>query len=419
MYIPDYYEFCCRVNMVAGHDALEKIPDLLFAMNAKNPMILTDKGVRAAGLVDIVIGAMGDTLAIKTIEDGVPPDSDLKMVNHLAIVYREKGCDAIIAVGGGSVLDTAKGINILVSEKADDLMAFTGAGALKQKLNPLIAVPTTAGTGSEVTLAAVIADHENNRKMIFGSYFLLPDAAIIDSRMTLTLPPHITAATAMDALAHAVESWVMLAKNPLSDAHAFEAIRLICSHLFQVIQNPSDKQGRLALAQAATMAGIAFSNSTVGMVHALGHSVGSVCHVPHGTCMAILLPYGLEYNLHKTEDRISQLLLPLAGEEKYACTPKKDRARETIACIREFNQNLNQATKRAHATCFKELMDKQGAPMVPEKKLEEIATTALGDGTLFFNPEDMDFEDCLMVLRAAWEGIPLNRKTAGSKIKQG
>ena len=273
MYIPDYYEFCCRVNMVAGHDALEKIPDLLFAMNAKNPMILTDKGVRTAGLVDIVIGAMGNKLAIRTIEDGVPPDSDLKVVNHLAIVCREKGCDAIIAVGGGSVLDTAKGINILVSEKAEDLMEFTGAGALKRKLNPLIAVPTTAGTGSEVTMAAVITDPVNNRKMIFGSYFLLPDAAIIDSRMTLTLPPHITAATAMDAMAHAVEAWVMLAKNPLSDAHAFEAIRLICSHLFQVIQNPADKEGRLALATAATMAGISFSNSTVGMVHALGHSV--------------------------------------------------------------------------------------------------------------------------------------------------
>lgn len=418
MYIPDYYEFCCRVNMVAGHDALEKIPDLLLAMNAKNPMILTDKGVQAAGLVDIVIEAMGDALAIKTIEDDVPPDSDLKVVNHLAIVYREKGCDAIIAVGGGSVLDTAKGINILVSEKAADLMKFTGAGALRRRLNPLIAVPTTAGTGSEVTMAAVIADHENNRKMMFGSYFLLPDAAIIDSRMTLTLPPHITAATAMDAMAHAVEASVMLAKNPLGDAHAFEALGLICSHLFQVIENPADKEGRLALATAATMAGVAFSNAMVGMVHALGHSVGSVCHVPHGTCMAILLPYGLEYNLHKVEDRIAQLLLPLAGEERYACTPKKDRARKAIACIRDLNQNLNLATNGTHATCFKEITDKQGTPMVPEKKLEQIAATALGDGTLFFNPEDMDFEDCLMVLRAAWEGTPLNNKIAESNIKQ-
>jgi len=415
MYIPDYYEFCCRVNMVAGHHALEKIPDLLLAMNAKNPMVLTDKGVRAAGLVDIVIGAMGDTLAVKTIQDGVPPDSDVKVVSHLAIVYREKGCDAIIAVGGGSVLDTAKGINILVSEKAEDLMKFTGAGTLKRKLKPLIAVPTTAGTGSEVTMAAVIADPENNRKMIFGSYFLLPDAAVIDSRMTLTLPPHITAATAMDAMAHAVEACVMLAKNPLSDAHAVEAIQLICRHLPRVIKEPSDKEGRLALATAATMAGISFSNALVGMVHALGHSVGSVCHIPHGTCMAILLPYGLEYNLHKVEDRIADLLLPLAGPDLVACTPQKDRALRAIACIRKLNMDLNQATGGAHAICFKDIKDKDGTPLVPGERLPEIARTAMGDGMAFYNPEDLDYEDCLMTIQAAWEGIPLDR----SKIKHG
>jgi alcohol dehydrogenase len=415
MYIPDYYEFCCLVNMVAGHDALEKIPGLLLSMKAKNPMILTDKGVRAAGLVDIAVKAIGDNLSIKTIEDDVPPDSDLKVVNRLAGVYREKGCDAIIAVGGGSVLDTAKGINILVSEQACDLMQFTGAGVLKRKLNPLIAVPTTAGTGSEVTIVAVIADLEKSRKMVFGSSFLLPDAAIIDPRMTLTLPPHITAATAMDAMAHAVEASIMLSKNPLSDAHAVEAIQLICSHLLRVIQNPSDREGRLALATAATMAGISFSNSTVGLVHALGHSVGSVCHVPHGTCMAILLPYGLEYNLHRVEDRIADLLLPLAGPDTHARTPQKDRATAVIACIRKLNQDLSQATNGAHATCFKDINDKQGNPLVPEKMLPEIARTAQGDGTLFYNPEDMDYEDCLMVIQAAWEGISLDR----SKIKQG
>lgn len=407
MYIPDYYEFGCRVNMVAGHHALEKIPELLAAMGAKNPMVLTDKGVRAAGLVDIVIAAMGDTLAVKTIQDGVPPDSDVKVVNQLAVVYRNLSCDVIIAVGGGSVLDTAKGINILVSEKACDLMAFTGSGALKRKLNPLIAVPTTAGTGSEVTIGAVISNPDNNRKMLFGSYFLLPDIAVIDSRMTLTLPLHITAATAMDAMAHAVEAFVMLAKNPLSDAHALEAIQLIVKYLPRVIQSPSDKKGRLALAVAATLAGIAFSNATVGMVHALGHSVGSVCHVPHGNCMAILLPYGLEYNLHKVDDRIAQLLLPLAGEAVYTRTPQNQRALKTIACIRNLNQDLCQATKGAHATCFKEIMDQQGTRRVPETKLSQIAQTALGDGTLMFNPEDMDYQDCLRVIQAAWEGTAL------------
>lgn len=415
MFIPDYYEFCCRVNMVAGHQALETIPELLLSMGARNPMVLTDQGVRKAGLVDRVLEAIQPRLLVKTLQDEVPPDSDLKMVNHLAEVYRENSCDCIIAVGGGSVLDTAKGINILVSENGTDLMAFTGAGTLKRKLKPLIAVPTTAGTGSEVTIVAVISNPEKKQKMLFTSPFLLPDAAIIDSRMTLTLPAHITAATAMDAMSHAVEASVMLSKNPLSDAHAGQAIQLIRKNIFGVIQNPSDLEGRLALATAATLAGIAFSNSMVAMVHALGHSVGSVCHVPHGVCMAILLPYGLEYNLHKIQDRISDLLLPLAGANTYAKTPEPDRALSAIACIRQLNLDLCQATQGAHATCFKDVKDREGNPLVPQSKLEEIARTALGDGAIFYNPEDLDYEDCLMVVQAAWEGIPLDR----SKIKRG
>jgi len=415
MAIPDYYEFCCKVNIVAGPNALSQIPSLLAAKGVRRPMILTDKGVTAAGLVGIVTAAIGDNLSIAAIEDDVPPDSDVRVVNRLAGVYREKGCNAIIAVGGGSVLDTAKGVNILVSENADDLMAFTGAGALKRSLRPLIAVPTTAGTGSEVTLVAVIADHDKSQKMLFTSDFLLPDAAVIDPRMTATLPPHITAATAMDAMAHAVEAYTMMAKNPLSDAHAVEAITLIRDHLLPVLAEPSNSEGRLALACAATMAGIAFSNSMVALVHALGHSVGSVCHVPHGTCMAVLLPYGLEYNLHKVKDRIAELLLPLAGPDTFARTPENDRAPAAIKWIREFNRELNRATFGSHPTCLKEITGPEGSPRVARSDLPRIARTALGDGAVFYNPEDLDYEDFLMVAEAAWEGVPLDL----TKIKKG
>ncbi len=415
MYIPDYYEFCCRVNIVAGPSALEQIPELLSAMKAKTPMIITDKGVMGAGLVDIVTQALGNDVKIGAIESDVPPDSDVKLVGRLASVYRDKGCDAIIAVGGGSVLDTAKGTNILVSENSDDLFEFTGAGRLTRPLRPLIAIPTTAGTGSEVTLVAVIADHGKNRKMLFTSYVLLPDAAVVDPRMTLTLPPHITAATAMDAMSHAVEAKVMLGANPISNAHAHKAISLISRHLPSVLENPSDSQGRLALATAATMAGMAFSNAMVGMVHALGHSVGGVCHVPHGTCMAIFLPYGLEYNLHKAKDRIADLLFYLAGPDTFTATPPQERAKAAINWIRKFNLKLKHATEGRHAVCLKELHTPDGTPMVPEDRLPDIARIAQGDGAIFYNPEEMDYDDLLMVATAAWEGVPLDL----SKIKKG
>ncbi|SLM27884.1 putative alcohol dehydrogenase [Desulfamplus magnetovallimortis] len=413
--IPDYYEFYCGVNIVAGHDVLERIPELLGIMGADAPMILTDKGVKLAGLADILTKAIGNDISIKTIEDDVPPDSDLNTVNNLAGIYREKGCDSIIALGGGSVLDTAKGVNILVSEKSDNILDFKGSGALKHKLKPLIAVPTTAGTGSEVTMAAVIADKANDRKLLFGSLFLLPDAAVIDSRMTMTLPPHITALTAMDALTHAVEASYCLGRNPLSDSYAHEAIEMINRDLLKVLKTPDDKDGRLALATAATMAGIAFSNSPVGMVHTLGHSVGSVCHAPHGTCMAILLPYGMEYNMHKREERIGEILLPLAGPDIFAATPFNLRAEKAVAHIRKLNQELSVATGGIHGTSLGELKDRDGNKMVLKEKLPDIAKTAMGDGTLFYNPEDMDYEDFLMVLEAAYEGVPLDR----SRIKCG
>jgi len=415
MHIPDYFEFCCRVKTLAGHHALESIPDALAQLNAKTPLILTDKGVAGAGLIDIVTQAIKDKVTIGSIEDNIPPDSDLKVVNDLAGVYREKNCDAIIAVGGGSVLDTAKGVNIVVSENAHDLIQFCGAGAIKRPLNPLIAIPTTSGTGSEVTLVAVIADHEKNRKMLFTSYFLLPNVAVLDSRMTLTLPPFLTSSTGMDAMTHAVEAYTCLAKNPLSDTHALAAIELLSKNLLKVVKKPDDQEGRLALAKGANLAGIAFSNSMVGMVHTLGHSIGSVCHVPHGTCMSILLPYGLWYNLHKNEAYTSELLYPLAGQEIFAKTPKNQRAEKVIEYIRQLNQDLYDATNGRHPRCFKEVFNRDKDPMVKLENLPQIAKTALGDGSIFYNPEELDYDDCMMVLTAAWEGVPLDR----SKIKKG
>ena len=420
MYVPGYYEFFCPVKTVAGRQALEKIPRLLGDLNAHHPMIITDKGVVAAGLVDILMAAITPGVRIGAVEDDVPPDSDLKTVNRLAGVYRESGCDALVALGGGSVMDTAKGVNLVVSENMDDLIQFSGAGNLTRPLKPLVAIPTTAGTGSEVTLVAVIADHVRNLKMPFTSYFLLPDIAVLDPRMTLTLPSAITAATAMDALSHAVEAYTCLAKNPLSDAHALLAIELIGQNLLNVINAPENADGRLALAVAANLAGVAFSNAMVGMVHTLGHSVGAVCGVPHGTCMAILLPYGLEYNMHKNGHLTAQLLLPLSGARIYAQTPAHLRAQQTVAAIRQLNQRLHQETGGQHARFFKEIAGPDGSARVPVESIEAIADKALGDGTILCNPEELDRDDLLMVMSHAWAGTVLDRnlvKKGGLQIQ--
>jgi len=415
MKVPDYYEFGCRTRIMAGHDVLEQIPGLLSSMAARHPMVITDQGVARAGLVDILCQALDSRITVKTIQDDVPADSDLATVHTLAGQYKKYDCNAIIALGGGSVMDTAKGVNILVSTASDNLLAFSGANALPHRLAPLVTVPTTAGTGSEVTQVAVISDPDNLRKLLFTSGFLMPDAAVLDPRMTLTLPAPVTAATAMDALSHAVEACLCLGRNPLSTAHAHEAIALISHHLVPVIQQPDHTPGRLALATGAALAGMAFSNSMVGMVHTLGHAVGSVCHAPHGTCMAVLLPYGMAYNLHKTQSLQADLLLPMAGADVYARTRPQDRAEKAIDWVNRMNRRLHQATSGAHAVCLRDIKTPDGKSLVPAHLLPGIARTALGDGSIFYNPEDLDHDDCLMVLTAAFDGTPLDL----SRVKKG
>ncbi len=318
-----YYEFFCPVKVIAGHAALEHIPFELSTLGAKRPMIITDKGVRSNNLLAPIETAFESTdTNIGYIFDDVPPDSSLETVQKAAQFYRENNCDAIIAVGGGSVIDTSKATNILVSEGGNDLLKYSGAHNLPKPLKPFFVIPTTSGTGSEVTMVAVVSDPVKNVKLAFASYYLMPHAAILDPCMTQTLPPHLTAMTAMDALTHAIEAYSCMAANPISDAYATAAIQKISKNLFNVLDNPSDAEGRLELAQASTMAGIAFSNSMVGLVHSLGHALGAVAHLPHGLCMNLFLPYVLEYNKDVNGDKIAELLLHLSGADVYAQTAK-------------------------------------------------------------------------------------------------
>ncbi|WP_180016895.1 MULTISPECIES: iron-containing alcohol dehydrogenase [unclassified Acinetobacter] len=390
-----YYEFFCPVKVIAGHAALEHIPFELATLGAKRPLIITDKGVRANNLLAPIEAAFESTDAkIAAIFDDVPPDSSLGTVRSAAQLYRDHDCDAIIAVGGGSVIDTSKATNILVSEGGDDLLKYFGAHNLPKPLKPFFVIPTTSGTGSEVTMVAVVSDTEKNVKMPFASYYLMPHAAILDPRMTQTLPPHLTAMTAMDAMTHAVEAYTCMAANPISDAYATAAVKKVSANLFNVLDNPTDAQGRLELAQASTMAGIAFSNSMVGLVHSLGHALGAVAHLPHGLCMNLFLPYVLEYNKEVNGDKIAELLLPLAGADIYAQTPAHLRADKTIATILTMRDRIYSLTKLPRT------LSETGK--ISEAQLDEVAEKALNDGSIIYNPKEASLEDLKSILKKAW-----------------
>jgi alcohol dehydrogenase len=390
-----YFSFFCPVKVIAGFKALEHIPYELGTHGAKRPLLVTDRGVRGAGLVEIVTAALSSgSVTVPAIFDDVPPDSSTTVVAEAARLYRQNDCDSIVAVGGGSVIDTAKAVNILVSEGGDNLRAYCGASVLKRPLRPFFVLPTTSGTGSEVTSVCVVKDIEAGVKLPFVSQYLLPNVAVLDPRLTLGLPPFFTAATAMDALTHAVEAFTGLAKNPISDAYATAAIKKVAVNIVPVLTNPKDAPRRLELALAATMAGIAFSNSMVGLVHALGHSVGAIAHVPHGVCMSVLLPYVLEYNLDARRDAIGELLLPLAGSDIYAATRSSERAEKTLVHLRKLRDELF-----ALAGLPRTLSE---TGKVPREKLPDIARLALDDGALVTNPVEAQYEQALAVLERAY-----------------
>lgn len=392
--IPSYYEFKNSVKILSGKNALENIPFELKNLEVSRPIILTDEILIKFGQVKIVADALEEgNIEVPLVYSKIPADSSVKVVNEIAKQYKERGCDSIIAIGGGSVIDTAKGVNILVSKGTNDIMEYMGLEVITGKMKPFIVVPSTAGTGSEVTLVAVIADPDRNIKMEFISYNMLPDVAVLDPRMTLSLPAKLTASTGIDALVHALEAYSCIQKNPLSDAYALSAISLIRENLISVVENGKDENKRLAMANASLMAGIAFSNSMVGVVHAIGHALGGVCHVPHGDAMTILLPHGMEYNIDKAGEYYSELLLAVGGSEVYASTPRSERAKACIRIIVEMEEKLNKIC---------------GLPIrlrdvgVKKEDFPRVAKTAINDGAALANPVEVTYEEVLNILEKAY-----------------
>ncbi|MBL0441444.1 iron-containing alcohol dehydrogenase [Aeromonas veronii] len=390
-----YYDFFCPVKLLAGEQALEQLASELTSLGAHRPLLLTDKGVNATGLATLLANVLAEgELPVAAIWDEIPADSSTAVVERIAKRYRELDCDSLVALGGGSVIDTAKAVNILTSMGGDHLLDYSGAGCLTRPLKPLAVVPTTAGTGSEVTLVAVIKDETSGRKVPFTSPFLLPQLAVLDPRLTQGLPLNITAATAMDAMTHAIEAFIGTAKNPVSDALALMAVEKIASALPQIIHDPQNKQLRLQLAEGSTLAGMAFSNSMVGLVHALGHSLGARCHLPHGLCMNLFLPTVLDYNRPEVDSELARLLLPLVGAERFAATPAHQRAEATITAVRTLRDTLWQAVKLPRTMSEAGVSDRS--------LLTEIRDLAVNDGALLFNRKDADREQLLTLLERAW-----------------
>jgi alcohol dehydrogenase class IV len=288
-------------------------------------------------------------------------------------------------------MDTAKAANIVFSLGGDLIADYSGSQTIPRALNPLIAIPTTAGTGSEVTSSAVIFDQATQRKLSFNDTFLRPHLALLDPELTLTVPPQATAMTGMDALTHAIEAYTSVQANPMSDALVVRAIPMIRAHLLRAVQQGDDLEARSQLLVAANMAGIAFDHAMVGVVHAMSHATGGIAHVAHGLANSIYLPFGMEYNLEVAASRYAELA-PLLGVEA-AGGGIEAAAQAAIRAVRGLREQLKKACG---------LPDRLRDAGVKEMQLEEIAATAVEDGASFFNPREVSYDDILPKIREAY-----------------
>lgn len=390
-----YFEFHNSVKLLCGELSLERIAIELEHLGGRAPMLLSDAVLEKIGTLGIVRQAMEaeGCRAACTYTD-IPVDSSLRVVNEIAALYRRSGCDSIVAVGGGSVIDTAKGVRLVLSQDTDDILAIGGVENLSWNRHvPFVVVPTTAGTGSECTGVAVIRNEANGVKMEFLSHYVQPEVAVIDPRMTAGLPPKATAGTGMDALCHAVEACTCLQANPLSQAYGAAAIRMIAEHLELATKDGSNRDARFAMALASTMAGIAFSNSMVGAVHAIGHALGGVCKVPHAVAMTILLPHVMRFNLEKCRDSYAALLPYLVGMEQAMVTPAEQRAQASIDAVAAL-------ARRLKSICGLPLTLQEVG--VSRDDFEHVAQVAVNDGALIVNPRAADEQQIIGILNAAF-----------------
>jgi choline dehydrogenase len=280
-------------RLVHGPGAIARLGDVVHELGVTRPLLVTDPGVAAAGLAERAL----ERLENAVVFDRVRPNPDIALVDEGAELYLESGCDGLVGLGGGSSMDTAKAIGVVARHGGSIADYEWGRDPLVERIPPLVAIPTTAGTGSEVTLWAVITDHDRRIKFNVGGTPLIgAHVALVDAELMLGLPPAVTAATGMDALSHAIECFTCDYHQPFTDAVALHAIELVAAWLRIAVEDGSNLEARAHMAHAAVLGGLAYGTESAGAAHAMSQSAGGVHDCPHGALTARLLAPVVEYN---------------------------------------------------------------------------------------------------------------------------
>jgi alcohol dehydrogenase class IV len=293
-------------EFVFGPGARNLVGQYARNLGARKAMVVSDPGLIAAGWTDEVLSKLREDQLPLILFDNVTPNPRAEEVMKGAEAYLREQCNILIAVGGGSVIDCAKGIGVVTSNKRD-ILSFEGVDKIPAPMPPLICIPTTAGSSADVSQFAIITDVERKIKMAIISKALMSDISLIDPVPLTTMSYDLAVATALDALTHAVEAYVSVAHSPITDLHAIEAVRLIWSNLIESVQRPKDIELRSRIMLASLHAGMAFSNASLGATHAMAHSLGGVLDAPHGDCNSILLQHVIDFNFSEVPERYADI----------------------------------------------------------------------------------------------------------------
>jgi len=357
---------CVAPEFVFGVEARKMAGKYAKNLGAKNVLVVSDAGVMEAGWVkDVTNSLEKEKINFTLFTDVVPNPRDTNVCEGVK-VYREHKCDGIVTVGGGSPMDCAKGIGIVVSNMGT-ILDYEGVDKIRYPLPPLICIPTTAGTSADVSQFAIINDTARKVKIAIISKSIVPDVALIDPEVTLSMDTSLSIYTGLDALTHAFEAYVSNANSGITDLYALEAIALLHHSLPKVVERPYDMEARASVMMASLLAGLAFSNASLGVVHAMAHSLGGWLDLPHGLCNAILLDHAVAYNFAHAKERYQSIAPHLGMKSSLTCN-------ELVGHLNDFKASLG-------------LTHRLSALGVGEQSIPHLASMALKDACIVTNPK--------------------------------
>ena len=375
--------------MEIGGDASLKLPDVLNSLGCRRPLIITDKVMVKLGHAERLSSLLSERdIPSEVFDDTVPEPTAASIAAGVARV-REGSFDSIVALGGGSPIDSAKAIAIL-GKFGGEIQDYRFPRQVNEAGLPIVAVPTTAGTGSEVTRFTIITNEKTDEKLLCAGVGFMPVAALIDYKLTLTLPVRTTADTGIDALTHAIEAYVSRKANPYSDTQALAAMRLIGPNLRRVYENGSDEEAREAMMIGSTLAGIAFSNASVALVHGMSRPIGAFFHVPHGLSNAMLLPSVTAYSISSAPERYAQCSRSIGAASP--SDPDAVANARLVSFLEAINRDLSVPTLQEFG--------------VTRERFDEVVTTmaeqALASGSPGNNPRVPTVEEMVELYQALW-----------------